>query len=160
MVIVSAISAIGAIARAVAAANVAKASFFIFPPGVALAGFCPAYTLCRAPVKGYCWVQRFAFRISHNLRGLQQTSHRESCRITLGARAPFLVEKIRENGIINALRGANESPSHSPGVCPLLCKQRAKSTSIVFNGLQNMLRKVRNLLHINFPKIFPFWGID
>jgi hypothetical protein len=50
-VIVPAIAA-GVIARAVANASKAKANFFIIPPGVALAGICPAYATCRGLATG------------------------------------------------------------------------------------------------------------
>jgi hypothetical protein len=45
-----------------------------------------------------------------------------------------------------------------PG-CPLLCKRHAKHPLFVFNGLREKSLKMRNSLHINFPKIFPFRGI-
>ena len=39
------------IARAVAVASKAIENFFIFPPSVALAGICPAHTLCEVLTK-------------------------------------------------------------------------------------------------------------
>jgi hypothetical protein len=45
-------TAAGVITRAVAIARKANTPFFMIPPGIAIAGICPDYTLCEVLAKG------------------------------------------------------------------------------------------------------------